>query len=171
MMLPYLLILLAFAADRLTKWWVANSFQAYSDTRISSFFTVHPTYNSGIAFGLLQGIGPTVGWLSIAIVIGLAIYLVRVPRSMRLLRTGLALLIGGALGNLIDRVSAGQVLDFIQTSIRPGVFNVADVMIQVGVLLSLVGSLLQRRALRSDEEEALAELAVTRDRVDEHPNL
>lgn len=155
-MLPYLLIILAFAADRLTKWWVAGSFQVHSDTRVSSFFTVHPTYNSGIAFGLLQGIGPTIGWLSIAVVVGLAVYLVRVPRSMWLLRTGLALLIGGALGNLIDRVTAGQVLDFIQISLRPGVFNVADVMIQIGVLLSLAGSLLHRQAPPATEQEAAA---------------
>jgi signal peptidase II len=155
-MLPYLLIILAFAADRLTKWWVANSFQAHSDTRISSVFTVHPTYNNGIAFGLLQGIGPAIGWLSIAIVVGLAVYLVRLPRSMWLLRTGLALLIGGALGNLIDRVTAGQVLDFIQVSLRPGVFNVADVMIQVGVLLSLAGSLLQRQEPRAQTVKTVA---------------
>ena len=167
-MLPYLLILLAFAADRLTKWWVANSFQVHSDTRISSFFTVHPTYNSGIAFGLLQGIGPTIGWLSIAVVIGLAIYLVRLPRSMWLLRMGLALLIGGALGNLIDRVTAGQVLDFIQTSIRPGVFNIADVMIQVGVLLSLAGSLLQRGALQSEAPEVVAHSSAAGDESEEY---
>ena len=155
-MLPYLVIILAFAADRLTKWWVANSFPVHSDTRVSSFFTVHPTYNSCISFGLLQGIGPTIGWLSIAVVVGLAVYLVRVPRSMWLLRTGLALLIGGALGNLIDRVTAGQVLDFIQISLRPGVFNVADVMIQIGVLLSLVGSLLHREAPQATAREAAA---------------
>jgi signal peptidase II len=156
-MLPYLLIILAFAADRLTKWWVAGSFQEHSDTRISSFFSLHPTYNSGIAFGLLQGIGPTIGWLSIAIVIGLAIYLIRVPRSMWLLRAGLALLIGGALGNLIDRVTAGEVLDFIQTSLRPGGFNLADVMIQVGVLLSLAGTLLHRQAPQAAAQEAIEE--------------
>ena len=155
-MLPFFVIILAFAADRLTKWWVANSFPVHSDTRISSFFTVHPTYNSGIAFGLLQGIGPTIGWLSIAVVVGLAVYLVRVPRSMWLLRIGLALLIGGALGNLIDRVTAGQVLDFIQTSLRSGVFNVADVMIQIGVLLSLAGSLLHRQAPPATEQGAAA---------------
>lgn len=154
-MLPYLVIMLAFAADRLTKWWVANSYPVHSDTRISSFFTVHPTYNSGIAFGLLQGIGPTIGWLSIAVVVGLAIYLARLPRSMWLLRVGLALLIGGALGNLIDRVTEGQVLDFIQTSLRPGVFNVADVMIQIGVLLSLAGSLRHRQAPQADEPDLL----------------
>ena len=159
-MLPYLLIILAFAADRLTKWWVANSFQAHSDTRISSIFTVYPTYNSGIAFGLWQGIGPLIGWLSIAVVVGLTIYLVRVPRSMWLLRTGLALLIGGALGNLIDRVTAGQVLDFIQTPLRSGVFNVADVMIQVGVLLSLAGTLLHRQAAQAKSEEVAAPDAV-----------
>ena len=68
---------------------------------------------------------------------------------MWLLRIGLALIIGGAMGNLIDRVTAGQVLDFIQTPLRPGVFNVADVMINTGVVLSLLGAFLQKERTRS----------------------
>lgn len=143
-MLPYILILLAFAVDRLSKLWAATYLAENGPTQVHSLITLYPTYNQGIAFGLLQGIGPIVGWISIVIVIGLFIYLIRVPRSQWLLRIGLALIIGGAMGNLIDRVTAGQVLDFIQTSIRPGIFNVADIMINVGVVLSLLGALLQK---------------------------
>lgn len=148
-MLPYILILLAFAADRLSKLWAATYLAENGPTQVHSLLTLYPTYNQGIAFGLLQGIGPIVGWLSIVIVIGLFIYLVRVPRSQWLLRIGLALIIGGAMGNLIDRVTAGQVLDFIQTPIRPSIFNVADIMINVGVVLSLLGALLQKRGLET----------------------
>ncbi len=143
-MLPYILILLAFAVDRLSKLWAATYLAENGPTQVHPLLTLYPTYNQGIAFGLLQGIGPIVGWISIVIVIGLFIYLIRVPRSQWLLRIGLALIIGGAMGNLIDRVTAGQVLDFIQTSIRPGIFNVADIMINVGVVLSLLGALLQK---------------------------
>jgi signal peptidase II len=145
-MFPYILILLAFAADRLSKQWAATYLAENGPTQVHSLLTLYPTYNQGIAFGLLQGIGSLVGWLSIAIVIGLFFYLVRVPRSQWLLRIGLALIIGGAMGNLLDRVTAGQVLDFIQTPIRPGIFNVADILINVGVVLSLLGALLQKRA-------------------------
>ena len=143
-MLPYLLILMAFAADRLSKLWAATYLAENGPTQVHSLLTLYPTYNRGIAFGLLQGIGPIIGWISIVIVIGLFVYLVRAPRSQWLLRIGLALIIGGAMGNLIDRVMVGQVLDFIQTPLRPGIFNVADIMINVGVVLSLLGTLLQK---------------------------
>jgi signal peptidase II len=151
-MFPYILILLAFAADRLSKQWAATYLAENGPTQVHSLLTLYPTYNQGIAFGLLQGIGSLVGWLSIAIVIGLFFYLVRVPRSQWLLRIGLALIIGGAMGNLLDRVTAGQVLDFIQTPIRPGIFNVADILINVGVVLSLLGALLQKRAPKVSQQ-------------------
>jgi len=151
-MFPYWLIVLAFAADRLSKWWVTGYLAENGVTQVHPLLTLYPTYNRGIAFGLFQGIGPIIGWLSILVVIGLFIYLTRVPRSMWLLRIGLALIIGGAMGNLIDRVTAGQVLDFIQTPLRPGVFNVADVMINTGVVLSLLGAFLQKERPEADTQ-------------------
>ena len=63
---------------------------------------------------------------------------------MWLLRIGLALIIGGALGNMVDRIVAGEVLDFIVTPLRSGVFNLADVCINVGMVISLAGFLLQK---------------------------
>lgn len=143
-MFAYLLIVFAFAADRITKWWVANYLADDGFTQINSFISLYPTYNSGVAFGLFQGIGQAVGWLSLAVVFGLFIYLIRVPRTMWLMRIGLALIIGGALGNLVDRVTIGEVLDFIHTPIRSGVFNVADVMINMGVVLSLAAAFFQK---------------------------
>jgi signal peptidase II len=140
-MLPYILILLAFLADRLSKWWAISFLAENGPTQINPYFFVRETYNRGIAFGLFQGLGPIVGWLSIAVVIGMVVYLSRIPRQERIMRVGLALAIGGALGNLVDRVSAGQVLDFIQTPFRTGIFNVADVMIQLGIGLVLLATI------------------------------
>lgn len=60
------------------------------------------------------------------------------------IRAGMALIIGGALGNMVDRITMGQVLDFIATPIRPGIFNIADVMINIGILLSLFSLFFQR---------------------------
>ena len=97
--------------------------------------------SGGVAFGLLQGIGPLVGWLSVGILGGMFIYLVRLPQKMWLLRLGLALLIGGAAGNLVDRILVGAVLDFVETPLRGGIFNLADVAINVGVALVLLGLL------------------------------
>ena len=148
-MIPYLLILLAFLADRVTKWWAAAYLAEHGPTTFNEFFTLHETYNRGIAFGLLQGSGLVVGWLTIGIVAGLLIYMIRLPREQRLMRLGLALLIGGALGNLVDRVTAGGVLDFIQTPLRSGIFNVADVMIHLGLILVLTGAFWQGSPKRS----------------------
>jgi len=151
----YLLILIAFGADRLSKSWAAGFLADNGATQIHPLFMLEQTYNRGLAFGLMQGIGMAVGWLSVAIVAALAVYMIRLPRPMWLLRAGLALIIGGALGNLIDRVTTGQVLDFIATPLRPGVFNVADVMIHLGLLLSLAGFIFQRESLPIDEPEGV----------------
>ncbi len=140
-MLPYFLILLAFLADRLTKWWAVSFLAENGPTEINSFLLVRETYNRGIAFGMFQGIGPAIGWLTIAVIAGMVLYLIRLPRQERMMRIGLALAIGGALGNLVDRISAGEVLDFIQMPFRSGVFNVADVMIQLGTGMVLLASL------------------------------
>ena len=81
-----------------------------------------------------------VGWLTLLLLLGLFVYMVRLPRQAWLMRLGLAVLIGGAMGNLVDRIFAGVVLDFIETPLRQGVFNVADVLIHVGVILAILGS-------------------------------
>lgn len=136
----YLVIALAFLADRLSKWWAAAYLAEHGITRLNSWLTLRIAYNRGIAFGMFQGIGPAVGWLTLLFLLGLFVYLLRLPRQVWLLRVGLALLIGGALGNLVDRIFVGEVLDFIQTPLRQGVFNVADVMIHSGVILTILGS-------------------------------
>ncbi len=152
-MFPYLLIILAFAADRLSKWWAEGYLSENGVTKVNDYLSLYPTYNRGIAFGMFQGVAPLVGWFSVIVVLGFFVYLTRIPRSMWLLRIGLALIIGGALGNLVDRVVAGEVLDFIQTPIRPGIFNVADIMINVGVVLSLLAVLFQKDKSETDAQE------------------
>jgi len=141
----YLIIILAFLADRLTKVWAAGFLAENGTTRLNEFITVTETYNRGLAFGTFQGIGQIVGWLSVIVVLGLLIYLTRLPAEMKLVRVGLALIIGGALGNMVDRIVAGQVLDFIMTPVRSGVFNVADICINLGIIIGLAGFLLHRR--------------------------
>jgi signal peptidase II len=143
-MLIYLLMLAAFAADRITKWWVSSYFASGGGREIHPLLHLRPAYNRGIAFGMFQGIGPVIGWLSIAVVVALLIYIRRVPRSMWLLRIGIALIIGGAMGNLVDRITSGVVLDFISTPLRPGIFNVADIMINLGLVLSIISLFVQR---------------------------
>jgi signal peptidase II len=140
-MLYYLLILVAFLVDRLSKLWAASYLAEHGPTTFNALVTIRETYNRGVAFGLMQGVGRPVGWVTIAVLIGLLLYLRSLPPFMRVTRLGLALVIGGALGNLVDRVTTGQVLDFIQMPLRPGVFNGADVLIQLGLVLALIGTI------------------------------
>lgn len=143
-MMPYVLMVLAFVADRLTKLWVAANLVDQPPLVVNRWLTLQATYNRGVAFGLFQGIGPLVGWLTIGVLIGMFVYLLRVPRHEWLVRYGLALIIGGALGNMLDRVIAGQVLDFVVIPLRVGVFNMGDVAINVGMVLLLIGGFVYR---------------------------
>lgn len=158
-MLPYILIILAFAADRFTKWWAAENLVEFRPVEVNEFLTFQTTYNRGVAFGMFQGIGPIIGWLSILIVVGLFIHLIRTPKRQWLLRLGLAMIIGGALGNLIDRVTAGEVLDFIRVSFLPGIFNISDVMVNAGMLVSLAAVFLhpEQEAEEGDEWRTVEE--------------
>jgi signal peptidase II len=154
-MLPYFIIILAYAADRLTKWWVANNLADFQPVKINAFLTLQPTFNRGVAFGMFQGIGPLIGWLSILIVLGMFVYLIRIPRQQWLLRLGLAMIIGGALGNMIDRITAGEVLDFIHVSFLPGIFNISDLLVNLGMIISLAASFLYR-----EEEEVVEDAEI-----------
>lgn len=140
-MWTYIIILLVFLADRLSKRWAASYLSEYGPTQFSAYFSIQETYNKGIAFGMFQGAGPLVGWLTIAVIVGMFVYLVRLPKEEKLLRIGLALIIGGALGNMIDRITVGQVLDFIETPFRSSIFNVADIAINVGMVIIVLATI------------------------------
>lgn len=98
--------------------------------------------NTGVAFGLFQGIPHFFTVTSILISLG-AIYFYRfhLPRSRPWVQLSLGLIVGGAVGNIIDRVRQGFVVDFVHVSWFPGIFNVADAAITVGVAM-LAGYLL-----------------------------
>ena len=110
---------------------------------------LHLTYvqNTGMAFGLFQG---ALGWLvlcSIGVSIWLVLELRRRQARPRPLQWGLMLVLAGAIGNLIDRVWLGYVVDFIDLRVWP-VFNVADSCITIGVALLLWQSLAKGRGAR-----------------------
>jgi signal peptidase II len=113
---------------------------------IPGFFSLTRIHNTGAAFGLLDAIDFPFKAVLLALVqttalIGLAVYISAIARDQRLTRTGLALVIGGAAGNLIDRVRFGYVLDFFDFYYRGWhfwAFNVADAAISVGVALMVL---------------------------------
>ncbi|NMD32439.1 MAG: signal peptidase II [Firmicutes bacterium] len=124
--------------DQLTKYLVASTMEVgQSFSLIEDFLAITYVRNPGAAFGVLPY---RTAFLIIVtlIVVGLIVYFYHVlPASYTLLRLGMALQLGGALGNLIDRVRNVFVVDFIDLKFFPPVFNLADLFIVIGVIIFL----------------------------------
>ncbi len=124
--------------DQLTKYLVASTMEVgQSLSLIEDFLAITYVRNPGAAFGVLPY---RTAFLIVVtlIVVGLIVYFYHVlPASYTLLRLGMALQLGGALGNLIDRVHNVFVVDFIDLKFFPPVFNLADLFIVIGVIIFL----------------------------------
>jgi signal peptidase II len=117
-----------------------------SVTLIPGFFSLTRVHNTGAAFGLMNAVDIPFKTVMMALVqttalVGLAIYAATLAPGQRLTRVGLSFVIGGALGNLIDRVFAGYVLDFFDFywgGWHFWAFNIADASITIGVALMVL---------------------------------
>lgn len=107
--------------------------------------------NTGAAFGIGQDLNAVFSVLSVVVILGILYYFPQIPRSDVFFRTALSMQLGGAVGNLIDRIRIGHVTDFISVGRFP-VFNVADSSITLGVGVLLIGLWLESRASRGDHE-------------------
>ncbi len=100
--------------------------------------------NTGAAFGILQNFGGVFTILAIIVAAAILYYYPQVPREDRILRLAMGLQLGGALGNLVDRVTQGYVTDFISVG-NFAVFNIADASISSGVAVLILGIWLKDR--------------------------
>jgi signal peptidase II len=141
------------AADQLSKHYIVGHFGEFEVTSVLPVLDITLMHNVGAAFSLLASASGWQRWFFIALAgivsIGLSVWLVRLPASARMLTAaGLALVLGGALGNVIDRIRLGSVVDFIHfhwdRAYFPA-FNVADSAITVGAALLLLDALLDGR--------------------------
>jgi signal peptidase II len=138
------------AVDRGTKMLVDGMDLSLPHQLIGSFLQIIRGENRGGLFGLLQGSAPLLALLSTGVILALVIYheRERLPQVTPL-TVGVGLLIGGAIGNLIDRVAYGYVLDFIDAGIgglRFWTFNIADAGITLGIAILLVDTLWRPRS-------------------------
>jgi signal peptidase II len=138
--------------DWQTKQWISGAFELYRPQEIFSWLNLTLAHNYGAAFSFLSRAGGWQRWffivLSSVVSVVLLIWLVRLPRREWLTGLGLALILGGAIGNLIDRVQLGYVVDFIDVHYAGWhfpAFNVADSAITCGVILLLLDALLMSR--------------------------
>lgn len=129
--------------DQATKAWAVVALDDGPINVIGDVLRLRLTYNTGAAFSSLEGLGPLIGLAAIGVVGLIFVMLRRVPRRFEVV--GLGLVLGGAVGNLLDRIFRGTgfldgaVVDWIDPSFFPA-FNGADSAITIGVAVLLVGA-------------------------------
>jgi signal peptidase II len=152
----YLWLLVSLAVvllDQYTKFLVVRSMELFDRIPVLPFLDLVRLHNPGAAFSFLAGASGWQTWLftAIAVVVsaGIVWWLEQLPRDQQALALGLALILGGAIGNVIDRVAQGYVVDFLLLYYERWswpAFNVADMAITGGVVLLLLdGLVLERR--------------------------
>src|SRR6476619_4630229 len=152
--LGFAVALAVFALDQLTKWIVTGPLglnQLGDQLYLLPFFNFTYTENEGISLGLLNATNPIGRWMLVgltsAIAVGVAVWIGR--ERNRTDQMALGMVLGGALGNILDRVRFGYVVDFADLhfgNFRPFlVFNVADAAISIGVVILLLRAFLARK--------------------------
>jgi len=137
--------------DQATKFLVARFLDLYERVEVLPVLDFTLLHNTGAAFSILAGASGWQRWFFIVLAgvvsLALVVWLWRLPRGDRLIAVALALVLGGALGNLIDRVRHGYVVDFIHAHWGPAyfpAFNIADSAITIGAALLILDAFRQR---------------------------
>jgi lipoprotein signal peptidase len=153
--------LLVFAADQGSKYWVLHGIDLPDVGQITLLPVLNLTmvWNHGVTFGLLNGLGPLGAWIlagaALVIVVALAVWMRNA--ETRRVSAALGAIAGGAVGNVVDRLRYGAVVDFIHAHIGAWswyVFNVADAAIVCGVGVLVLDSLWPRKEAPSSQPVA-----------------
>lgn len=134
--------------DQISKWWIVSDVMNPPQTiEVTPFFNIVLTHNRGVSFGLFAAGSPMEKWVLVAVAIGISLFLLRWLWKEQLFLSALALglIVGGAVGNVIDRVRIGAVIDFLDFhayGTHWPAFNVADTAIFIGAALLILESFL-----------------------------
>ncbi len=150
------LVAVAIALDQWIKYLVETRLALHEPVDLLPFLALYRTYNTGVAFSMLSSFGDT-GLIVVSLaVIAFVLYLAsRSAGEQWLARIGFALIIGGAIGNLIDRAVYGHVIDYIlfHTPVWSfAIFNLADAFITVGAIMVLTEEFFGSRRQRADTD-------------------
>lgn len=154
--IPAIVFIVIVTLDRITKWWIDTNLGPIEGTSMPVLPPwLYLTYvkNTGVAFGLFQGVPHVFTVMNILISLG-AMYMYRYQMNHTVV-TQLAMggILGGAIGNIIDRIRQGFVTDFVHVTWFPGIFNVADSAITVSVIALVITSLRDELDSKSTETE------------------
>jgi len=150
------------ALDQLTKFWVVSNLALGETVPVLPVLSIHRTFNTGAAWSMFANAGGAQRWvfsaLAVGVSVGLIVWLRRLALSSHaLLATGLTLILGGAIGNVIDRLLLGHVVDFVlfhwDMSAFPA-FNVADSAITIGAGLVIFDAIIEGRRERRERGHA-----------------
>lgn len=145
----YFIALLIILLDQLTKWLiVSRMYLGESIPIVENFLYITSHRNRGAAWGILQGQMWFFYVITVIVIVAIMYYLHKAVKGKRLLGVSLALMLGGAIGNFIDRIFRQEVVDFIHTyifSYNFPVFNIADSALVIGVALLMIQMLLEER--------------------------
>lgn len=132
----FLIVILVVIVDQITKFIVRVKFSENKQKRLFNFLYISYIKNTGGAFGLFRGMNNLIIIISFIIILAIIFYYRKLPQNfLRTLSVGLFL--GGAIGNLIDRIVFGFVTDFIDFNFWPA-FNIADLTLTVGAALLII---------------------------------
>lgn len=161
--LRYAIAIVVVALDQWTKLAVEGALELHERIPVTGFFNVTKAYNPGAAFSFLADSGGWQRWfftvVSAVVSVALTVWLARMARAERWPALAIALILGGAVGNLMDRVAYGHVVDFIQVHAGGRYFpsfNLADSAITGGTVLLLLLSFLDARGAREETVAAKA---------------
>ena len=148
----YVLVLVLIAIDQISKWSAEANLPFQKTVDVGPFFSLYLTYNTGVAFSMMAWLG-SYGLIALTTIVTIILIVVwqRVPRHHQLTLLGFALVIAGAIGNLIDRISYGHVIDFFLFHTQSwafAVFNVADAFITIGAAAIIIDELFSSRTRR-----------------------
>ncbi|MET3208812.1 UNVERIFIED_CONTAM: signal peptidase II [Paenibacillus sp. PvR008] len=159
-MIYFGIALIIFLIDQGVKYLVATRMELYEQIPvIGNFFLITSHRNRGAAFGILEGQRWLFIVITIVVVIGIIWYLRKtVKAGQKLLPVALSLVLGGAVGNFLDRAISGKVVDFAQFNFGSytfPIFNVADSAIVIGVALIILDTLLESRRNKDNGSDSI----------------
>lgn len=152
----YILAIIVILVDQWTKWIVDKKMEVYESIPIiENFFYLTSHRNKGAAWGILQGHMTFFYIITVVVIVGIIFYMQKHAKDNRLLAISLSLLLGGAIGNFIDRLVRKEVVDFLDFIIINydfPIFNVADSALTIGVILILIVTFLDERKAKKGKQ-------------------
>lgn len=150
----YIIALIVIIFDQITKWFIVEKMNIYdSIVIIDNFFNITSHRNKGAAWGILQDQMIFFYIITLLVVIGIIYYMQKYGKQSSLLASGLSLLLGGAIGNFIDRLYRKEVVDFLDFQIinyNYPIFNIADSALVIGVSLLIIYTILDERKSKKE---------------------